>query len=118
MKKSPAKKPAKQNPFQGRWQITWMEQWDQDFVDEEVEGYFECNAKDNGSFQFGYVSGDIDYRLGTTDGKPAIEFSWEGQDEMEEAQGHGWAVVNDDELTGMIFFHQGDESAFMARRKK
>ena len=29
------------NPFVGRWRITWMEQWDQEFVDEEVEGFFE-----------------------------------------------------------------------------
>jgi hypothetical protein len=111
-------KKSTKNPFKGRWRITQMEQWDQDFVDEEVEGFFEFDAKDNGSFQFGYVSGDIDYRLVTRDGKPSIEFSWEGHDEMEEAQGRGWAVIDGDELSGMIFFHQGDESAFKARRKK
>ena len=31
----------RKNEFQGRWRITWMGQWDQDYVDEEVEGYFE-----------------------------------------------------------------------------
>jgi hypothetical protein len=120
-KKPAAKKSSKGNsgnPFEGRWRITWMGQWDQDFVDEEVDGFFEFKAKKNGSFQFGYVSGDIDYRLGTRDGKPAIEFSWEGQDEMHLAQGRGWAVVDGDELSGLIFFHQGDESKFTAERKK
>ena len=106
------------NPFKGHWRINWMEQWDQDFVDEDVEGYFEFDAKDNGSFQFGYVSGGIDYRAGTRDGKPSIEFTWEGCDEMHPAQGRGWAIANGDELSGMIFFHQGDESAFKAKRKK
>ena len=112
-----AKKKAK-NPFEGRWRITWMEQWDQDFVDEEVEGYFEFDAKDNGSFQFGYVSGDIDYRLGDRGGKPCIDFSWEGRDEMDPAQGRGWAVIDGGELSGAIFIHHGDESAFKAKRKK
>ncbi len=115
-KKKP-KRSAK-NPFKGRWRITWMEQWDQDYVDEEVEGFFEFDAKDNGSFQFGLVNGDVDYRLGVRDGKPSIDFSWEGCDEMDPAQGRGWAVADGDKLEGMIYFHQGDESAFKAKRKK
>jgi hypothetical protein len=36
--------------------------------------------------------------------------------EMDPAQGRGWAVVKGDELHGMIFFHQGYESGFVARR--
>lgn len=112
--------PRKQSliPFQGRWRITWMEQWEQDYVDEEVEGCFEFAAKNHGSFQFGLVRGEIDYRQVTRDSKPAIEFSWEGNDEMDSVQGRGWAIADGDELTGMIFFHQGDESAFKAKRKK
>jgi hypothetical protein len=30
----------------------------------------------------------------------------------------GWAVVDGDQLSGVIFFHQGDESEFKAKRKK
>jgi hypothetical protein len=114
----PTPKKQATNPFKGRWRITWMEQWDQDFVDEEVEGCFEFDAKDNGSFQFGYVSGQVDYRFATRDAKPSIEFSWEGSDEMDPAQGRGWAVIDGDELSGMLFIHHGDESAFKAKRKK
>ena len=40
-------------------------------------------------FQFGYVSGDIDYRDGSRDGKPSIEWTWEGNDEMDPASGRG-----------------------------
>jgi hypothetical protein len=29
-----------------------------------------------------------------------------------------WAVLENDELHGMIFFHQGDESGFVAKRAK
>jgi hypothetical protein len=35
---------------------------------------------------------------------------------MDPAQGRGWAVVKGDELHGMIFFHGGDDSEFVARR--
>ena len=38
-------------------------------------------------FQFAYVSGEIDYRTVTCDGKPAIEWSWTGNDEMDPASG-------------------------------
>jgi hypothetical protein len=118
-KKSPAKMPAKRksrNPFQGRWRITWMEQWD--FVDEEVEGFFEFSPNNLGSFQFGTVRGDVDYRVGTRNSKPAVEFSWEGRDEMDPVLGRGWAVLGGDEIEGVIFFHHGDESKFRATRSK
>ena len=101
----------------GRWRITWMESWDQDFVDEEVEGFFELEPKGIGRFQFGYVKGEIDYQETERDGKPAIEFSWDGNDEMDPAQGRGWAVLDGDEIEGRIFFHRGDDSAFRAVRK-
>lgn len=110
------KKRAK-NPFQGCWRITWMDQWDQDFVDEEVEGYFKFDRQGRGAFQFGYVRGQIDHRPSTRDGQPSIEFTWEGNDEMDSAMGRGWAVVDDEELNGMIYFHMGDESTFKAKRK-
>jgi hypothetical protein len=37
---------------------------------------------------------------------------------MDPAQGRGWAVVKGEELHGMIFFHGGDDSEFVARRAK
>ena len=58
----------------------------------------------------------MDCREATRDGKPCIDWSWEGNDEMDPAQGRGWAVLDGDRLNGMIFFHQGDESEFMAER--
>ena len=113
-----AKKAKSQSPFEGLWRITSMAMWGQDFVDAEVEGYFEFGPNGLGSFQFGYVSGEIDYRDGTREGKPSVEWSWDGNDEMDPAQGRGWAVVKGDELHGMIFFHGGDDSEFVATKKK
>ena len=103
--------------FEGRWRITWMDQWDQDYIDEEVEGFFEFQPNGIGSFHFGYVRGEINYRAATRDGRPCIEFSWDGNDEMEPEQGDGWAIVDDDELNGIITFHQDDEAVFKCRRK-
>ena len=35
---------------------------------------------------------------------------------MDPCTGRGWAVVEGDKLHGMIFFHQGDGSSFVAKR--
>lgn len=101
----------------GRWLIESMDQWDRDFIDEEVRGYFEFNAEGFGAFQFGYVQGQIDYRLGERDGKPALEFSWDGCDEMDPAQGRGWLLRAGEELKGMFFIHLGDESGVVLTRE-
>ena len=45
-----AKKAKAPNPFTGRWRIISMDQWDQDFVDAEVEGFFEFGSDNLGSF--------------------------------------------------------------------
>ncbi len=93
-----------------------MTEWDEDYLNEEVQAFIEFDDKGGGSFQFGYVQGTMDCRETTRDGKPGIEWSWEGNDEMDPAQGRGWAVVEVDRLQGMIFFHQGDDSGFVAER--
>jgi len=113
-----AKKSKLPNPFAGRWRIVSMSAWEQDFVDEEEEGYIEFDGKGHGEFHFGYVHGQMDCRLTTRDGEPAVEWTWDGNDETDPAQGRGWAVVKDDELHGMIFFHGGDDSEFVAEKKR
>lgn len=100
----------------GHWLIESMDQWDEDYLNEEGEAFIEFEPSQTGQFQFGYVHGEIDYRVTTRDGKPAVEFTWDGNDEMDPAQGRGWAVLEGEELRGEIFFHLGDESSFVARR--
>ena len=106
------------NPFRGRWLIEHMDQWDVQVESEELQPFFEFEKADIGRFQFGCVYGEIDFRLGQRDGKPAVEFSWDGHDEDEQVFGRGWAVIDGDELTGVIFLHLGDESGFVAKRAK
>ena len=94
-----------------------MTEWDRDFIDEMVRGCFEFDMKDSGTFQFGYVEGQIDYRLDERDNKPAIEFTWDGNDEMDPAQGRGWLVLEGGELKGMLYIHHGDESGIVLKRE-
>jgi hypothetical protein len=97
-----AKKDAAKNPFAGRWRIVSMSAWEDDYLDEEVEAYIEFDAKGVGDFQFGYVQGQIDYRIKTRDGKPAVEFSWEGCDGADGTPltGRAWAILDSGELHG------------------
>src|SRR5438128_743823 len=95
-----------------------MDEWDQEFVDAEVEGYVRLDRAGSGEFQFGYVHGWMTVEETERGGRPAVEWSWEGNDEMEEASGRGWAVLRDDgTLRGKLFFHRGDESGFEAARR-
>ena len=59
---------------------------------------------------------DIDWRETERDGHPAVEFSFEGVDEVEPCSGRGWATIEKGEMDGMIYFYQGDESGFKAQR--
>jgi hypothetical protein len=112
------KKPKPVSPFHGRWHIVSMTEWDEDYLNEEVQAFIEFDDKGGGSFQFGYVQGNIDYREGLRDGQPAVEFSWEGGAGADGTPmtGRGWAIIRDDGLDGMIYIHQGDESEFEAER--
>jgi len=106
----------KKQQIVGRWRITAMTEWEQDFVNAEVPGYFEFTKNFLGEFQFGYVRCGIDWRNEERDGRPTVEFSFDGMDEMTPTSGQGWADLNGDTLDGMLFFHHGDDSGFKARK--
>ncbi len=110
------KKPKPVSPFHGRWHIVSMTEWDEDYLSEEVQAFIEFEGDEKGAFQFGLVRGSMDYREGLQDGKPFVEWSWEGNDEMDPAMGRGWATLQKNELQGMIFIHLGDHSEFVAER--
>ena len=75
-----AKKSKAPNPFLGLWHIVSMETWGEDYFNEEVQAFIELEENGTGHFQFGYVSGDMDWRPATRDGEPAVEWSWEGNE--------------------------------------
>jgi len=113
------KKSKQTNPFTGRWRIVSVSDWEDEYLDEEVQAFIEFDTNGSGSFQFGYVRGQIDYRTTNREGKPAAEFSWEGGDGADGTPltGRGWAILQDDELNGVICIHFGDDSEFVAKKK-
>jgi hypothetical protein len=69
--------------------------------------------KTGGEFVLGCLIGVIH---GSCQGD-AVEFTWEGNDEMEPASGTGWADLQDDgSIEGEISLNNGDDIAFLARR--
>jgi len=59
----------------------------------------------------------MDCRSCQRDGRPCVEFTWEGDDEGGPATGRGWAALEEDgSLRGHIYFHLGDDSGFRAVR--
>jgi hypothetical protein len=111
-------KGKQKSSFEGLWHIVSMSGWDEDYFNEEVQAFIEFETNGTGHFQFGYVQGYMDWRAGTRDGQPALEWTWEGTDgaDMTEMTGRGWAKLEDDDLHGLIVIHLGDESDFVAKR--
>jgi len=70
----------------GRWRITEAELWDRDALNLVAPAFIEF-AQDGspGSFGFIAVQGEMDCREVERDGRPGVEFSWEGNDECDPA---------------------------------
>jgi hypothetical protein len=94
----------------GRWQVV------------ETPGYDMASAgayilfdEAGGEFAFDCLTGSIH---GACHGD-TVEFGWQGNDEMEPAEGDGWAELKDDgSLEGEICLLNGDNIPFIARRSK
>jgi hypothetical protein len=106
-----------QDAFIGSWRITDTEVWDRESIDLSGPAYIKFDRNGMGEFAFIAVRGSMDCRFSQRDGKPLAEFSWLGSDELDDASGRGWAVVEDDgKLSGRVYFHLGEDSAFSATR--
>jgi hypothetical protein len=98
--------------IRGKWRITEMPDYEADYPNMMGVAYIRF-GKSGGEFAFGCVSGAIH---GTVDGN-CVEFTWSGNDEMDQVDGDGWAELRDDgTLEGQICFQGGDEAEFIARR--
>lgn len=94
-----------------------MELWDAEAIDLVAPGFIEFGRGRSGRLGFIAVAGELDCREGVRDGRPCVEFTWEGSDDGDPVSGRGWAVLTgDDTLEGRIFFHLGDDSGFEATR--
>lgn len=103
--------------IQGTWRITEMDLWDLGDIDLVGPAFIEFGAARDGRFRFIVVEGQLDCRHSARDGRPFVEFSWDGWDEEDQVSGRGWAALQEDgSLRGHIFFHFGDDSGFRAVR--
>jgi len=105
--------------FSGKWRITDMEMWDAEYFDMEVKAYIKIEQNGLGEFQFGLVHGFIDGKIVKYNDGNKFEFSWQGNDEMDEASGSGWIkfrTEKSNEIDGEFRFFEGDDSAFIAKR--
>jgi hypothetical protein len=97
----------------GRWRIVQMALWDKDYLDMMQPAYIAFDRKAGGEFAFGCVNGGLHCRKASA----RVEFTWEGNDEMDQVSGDGWAELQKDgSIKGEIRFHNGDDSTFKARR--
>ena len=101
----------------GTWHIQEMETWDEDYFNMEVQAYITIKKDQSGQFQFGLVTGYFNSGK-MAEGK--FTFDWEGNDEMDEASRTGWVQLKStNEMKGYFSFHfMGDDSTFLATRKK
>jgi hypothetical protein len=99
---------------EGRWRIVEMELWDQDALDLVEPAYIDFAPDGTGQFGFIALRGWTDWRV---ENNGRVEFSWEGVDEGDQVNGRGWALQDGNgALTGRIYIHLGDDSAFRAIR--
>ena len=103
--------------YAGLWHITEMETWGDDYLNMEVQAYIRIRRDGGGEFQFGLVRGQIDGELVKTGDSDRFEFTWDGNDECDEASGSGWLEMESrNQLEGKIKIHHGDSSTLAAER--
>lgn len=105
--------------FIGAWHITKMSEWDNDYVNEEVQAFIKIEKSGSGEFHFGLVQGSMCGDFEKWDGNLIYDFTFEGSDECNFANGDGWMKINADGIAGgEIRFHAGDKSKFWAKMAK
>jgi hypothetical protein len=103
----------------GKSRITEMDLWNQEAFDLMGPAFFSFDGKRSGEFCFIAVEGWMECRHRERNGRPFVEFTWEGNDECDPASGRGWVALEaDGTLSGHIYFQHGDDSGFRAIRSE
>lgn len=92
----------------GRWRIVDMDLWHQDAVDLVDPGFIEFATGSMGSLGFIAIQAGMDWRKAPRDGRPGVEFTWEGFDDGAPVRGRGWAMLDaEGSLRGHLYVHLG-----------
>lgn len=98
----------------GKWRIVAMPDYVAGYPDMLEPAFIKFDEDGSGAFAFGCVTGCIQ---GSGASTARIDFSWNGNDEMDQVDGEGWAELQSDgTIHGQICFHNGDDANFTARR--
>ena len=101
----------------GRWRIIAMDLWDREAVEMDGPAYVDLRRDGTGVLHFVAVDAELDCEPSTRDGRPVVDFTFEGVDDGENRCGRGWLrLAGPDELEGYLWFHLGDKSGFRATR--
>jgi hypothetical protein len=76
-----------------KWRIIEMGLWDNDYLDMVEPAYIQFKASGLGKFKLGCVDGGFDCTFFTD---AVVDFTWQGNDEMDPVSGDGWAELDDD----------------------
>jgi hypothetical protein len=95
--------------LKNKWKIISTDQWDV-----EPGWYIEFCEKRSGSFHFGYMQASIDYWIDTETNR--TEFTFHGNDELDEIFGSCWVKIDGVNLQGHLHFHNGDDVCFSAKK--
>lgn len=98
--------------MRGGWHIVATSDYEAGLAGVEAAAYIVFDGKGGGALALGCVTGTL---CGGADAE-AVAFVWDGNDELDEIGGHGWAEMQSDgSLVGWISFDSGEEMDFVAR---
>jgi hypothetical protein len=80
--------------FRGSWRSVHMNTWDNDYPDLIEPAFIAFDKGGQGEFVFGAVKGWLDCCYGERNGRPVVEFSWEGVSEGDQICGRGLGHPN------------------------
>lgn len=99
----------------GKWRIIATPDFPTDYPDLVEPAYVLFEHKGGGEFAFGCCTGHI-WEASSTEAT-SIDFSWHGNDEMDNVSGDGSAELQPNGvLNGQICYHNGDEYTFTAEK--
>ena len=94
--------------IRGKWRVIKSPGYDM-----ATPGSYILFDEEGGEFALDCLTGSIH---GSSDGN-AVEFTWDGNDEMDKASGDGWAQLQTNGTPqGEISLQNGDDIPFIARK--
>lgn len=112
---SSVRKWAVKKKFVGYWRITVLVGFAAEYLDLCGPAMIIISPGGIGQMNFGAVEIELDCKMDDLNDM-VLRFSFEGADEGDPISGRGYCLDRNDEMTGRILRHCGDEMEFKAQR--